>query len=82
MTATLEQTQSDLLNLVKLVQQGEEVVITSQGRAVAKLSAVPQSTASPDRPAWLARLAELRQQLSTGKTEPTVEQLLDEDRGD
>ena len=31
MTATLEQTQSDLLNLVKLVQQGEEVVITARG---------------------------------------------------
>jgi antitoxin (DNA-binding transcriptional repressor) of toxin-antitoxin stability system len=37
MTATLEQTQSDLLKLLTLVQQGEEVVITSQGRAVAKL---------------------------------------------
>ena len=49
MTATLEQTQSDLLRLVNLVQQGEEVVITSQGRAVAKLSAVSQSPPSPDR---------------------------------
>ena len=82
MTATLEQTQSDLLSLVKLVQQGEEVVITSDGRAVAKLSAVPQSAASPNRQAWLVRLAELREQLSTGKTGPTVEQILDEDRGD
>jgi antitoxin (DNA-binding transcriptional repressor) of toxin-antitoxin stability system len=82
MTATLEQTQSDLLRLVDLVQQGEEVVITSQGRAVAKLSAVPQSTPSPNRHAWLARLAELRAQLSTGVRGPTVEQLLDEDRGD
>jgi antitoxin (DNA-binding transcriptional repressor) of toxin-antitoxin stability system len=33
MTATLEPTQSDLLKLVNLVQQGEEVVITSQGRS-------------------------------------------------
>lgn len=80
MTATLEQTQSDLLKLVNLVQQGEEVVITSQGRAVAKLSAVPQSSPSPNRQAWLARLAELREQLSTGKTGLTVEQILDEDR--
>ena len=80
MTATLEQTQSDLLKLVNLVQQGEEVVITSQGRAVAKLSAVPQSAPSPNRQAWLARLAELREQLSTGKTGPTMEQILDEDR--
>ena len=82
MTATLEQTQSDLLKLVNLVQQGEEVVITSQGRAVAKLSPVPSTTPSPNRQAWLARLADLRQQLSPGKTGPTVEQILDEDRGD
>lgn len=82
MTATLEQTQSDLLRLVNLVQQGEEVVITSQGRAAARLSAVLQSAPAPNRRAWLARLRELREQLSTGKTGSTVEQMLDEDRGD
>jgi len=82
MTAALEQTQSDLLKLVNLVQHGEEVVITSQGRAVARLSSVPQGTPPHDRQAWLARLAKLRAQLSTGKTGPTVEQILDEDRGD
>ena len=82
MTATLEQTQSDLLRLVNLVQQGEEVVITSQGQAVAKLSAVPPSAPLPNRQAWLARLAKMREQLSTGKTGATVEQILDEDRGD
>ncbi len=81
MTATVEQTQSDLLRLVNLVQQGEEVVITSQGRAVARLSAVPPSAPSPNRQAWLTRLAELRAQLSTGKSGPTVDQILDEDRG-
>ena len=53
MTATLEQTQSDLLKLVNLVQHGEEVVITSQGRAVAKLSAVPQMRLRPTgEPGW------------------------------
>jgi antitoxin (DNA-binding transcriptional repressor) of toxin-antitoxin stability system len=82
MTATLEQTQSDLIKLVNLVQQGEEVVITSQGRAVARLSAVVPDTATPNRQVWLARLAELRGRLSTGKPGATVEQTLDEDRGD
>jgi antitoxin (DNA-binding transcriptional repressor) of toxin-antitoxin stability system len=82
MTATLEQMQSDPVKLVNLVQQGEEVVITSQGRAVAKLSPVPPSPLLPNRQAWLARLAELREQLSAGKTGSTVEQILDEDRGD
>ena len=81
MTATLEQTQADLLKLLRMVQQGEEVVITSQGRPVAKLTGVPQANPSPNRQAWLAKLAQLRQRLSTGKTGLTVEQILDEDRG-
>ena len=82
MTATLEQMQSDLARLVELVQQGEEVLITNHGRAVAKLSAVPPNAPPPNRQAWLARLAELRARLSTGKTGCTVEQILDEDRRD
>ncbi len=81
MTATLEQTQADLLKLLGRVQQGEEVVITSQGRPVAKLTGVPQVNPTPNRQAWLAKLAQLRQRLSTGKTGLTVEQILDEDRG-
>lgn len=82
MTATLEQTQSDLLRLIDLAQRGEEVVITREGRAVAKLTGVPQPQAVPDRRAWLAKLADLRERLATGKTGPTVEQILDEDRGE
>lgn len=82
MTATVEQTQSDLVRLVSLVQQGEEVVITDHGRAVARLSAVVQPGTSPDRRAWLTRLADLRRQLATGKSGPSVEQLLHEDRGE
>jgi prevent-host-death family protein len=82
MTATLEQTQVDLLKLLGRVQQGEEVVITSGGRPVAKLTGLPQTHPLPDRQAWLAKLAELRQRLATGKTGLTVEQILDEDRGE
>ena len=82
MTATLQQTQTDLLKLLGRVQQGEEVVITHEGRAVARLTGVPQTNLEPDRRAWLAKLAELRQRLAPGKTELTVEQILDEDRGD
>jgi prevent-host-death family protein len=80
MTATLEQTQAELHKLLGLVQQGEEVVITSQGRPVAKLTAVSETGLAPNRHAWLTRLAQLRQQLCTGKTGPTIEQLLAEDR--
>ena len=82
MTATLEQTQTDLLKLLGRVQQGEEVVITNEGRPVARLTGLPQTHPSPDRQAWLAKLAELRQRVATGKTGLTVEQILDEDRGD
>ena len=82
MTATLEQTQAELLKLVGMVQRGEEVVITSQGQPVAKLTGVPQPNLPPDRKAWLARLVELRQRLSTGTTGLTLERILEEDRGD
>ena len=82
MTATLEQTQSDLLKLVNLVQQGQEVVITSQGRPVARLTAVPSSAPSPNRLAWLARLRRLRESTATGKTSPTTEQILDDLRAE
>jgi len=82
MTATLEQTQADLLKLLGMVQQGEEVVITSQGRPVAKLTGLPQVNPSPNRQVWLTKLAQFRQRLSTGKTGLTVDQILDEDRGD
>ena len=82
MTATVEQIQSDLLRLVNLVQQGEEVVITSQGRAVARLSALPPSAPSPNRQAWLARLRHLRASSATGKTSPTTEEILDDLRSE
>ena len=82
MTATLEQTQSDLVRLINLVQQGEEVVITSEGRPVARLSAVPQSAPSPNRQAWLARLRQLRETAATGKTSPTTEEILDDLRSE
>jgi prevent-host-death family protein len=82
MTATLEQTQADLLKLLGMVQQGEEVVITSEGRPVARLTGVPQITPSPDRRAWLAKLARLRESTATGKTLPTTEEILDELRSE
>ncbi len=82
MTATLEQTQSELLRLINLAQRGEEVVITSHGQPVAKLTGLPQPRTAADRRAWLAKLAALRERLSTGKTGLTVDQILDEDRGE
>lgn len=82
MTATLEQTQAELLKFIGLAQKGEEVIIVSAGRPLAKLTALPESKRASNRQAWLARLAELRTRLATGKTGPTTEELLNEDRGD
>jgi antitoxin (DNA-binding transcriptional repressor) of toxin-antitoxin stability system len=81
MTATLEQTQSELRKLVQLAQQGEEVLITSQGRPIAKLTGLPQPKTPSDRKVWLARLAGLRARIDSGKQGLTVEQILEEDRG-
>jgi len=81
MTATLEQTQTDLRKLLGFVEHGQEIIITSQGRPVAKLTGLPQTAIAPDRQAWLAKLADLRARLATGKTGLNVEQILDEDRG-
>ena len=80
MTATLEQTQTDLLKLLGMVRQGEDVVIVNEGRPVARITGITPTPTPLDRQAWLAKLAELRQQVATGKTGLTVEQILDEDR--
>jgi prevent-host-death family protein len=84
MTATLRETQTDLQRLVELASQGEDVVITVDGRPKAKLTAAGGRAAahSPDMAAWLKDLEALRRKYSTGKTGTTVEQILDEDRGE
>ncbi len=82
MTATLEQTRSDLPRLIELAQGGEEVVITEQGRAIAKLTGVPQTKPPSNRPAWLAKLARLRESPATGKTTPTTEEILEDLRAE
>jgi antitoxin (DNA-binding transcriptional repressor) of toxin-antitoxin stability system len=82
MRATLEETQSDLARLVSLAQQGEEVVIASQGRVVARLTGVPPAKPSSGRQAWLAKLARLRKSTAAGKTSPTTEEILDDLRSE
>ncbi len=76
MTATLEKPQSDLARLVSLAKGGEEKMITSEGRVVARLTGVPQVKPSAGRQAWLARPARLREETATGKTTPRTEEIL------
>ncbi len=78
----MEQTQADLLRLLRLVQQGEEVVIMDDGRAVARLTGVPEIPTSQSRQAWLAKLAKLRESTATGKMLPTTKQILNDLRSE
>jgi antitoxin (DNA-binding transcriptional repressor) of toxin-antitoxin stability system len=83
MNATLEQSQRELPRLLALASQGEEVLITVEGRAVAKLTALPQPKRSrQDVEQWLGELDRLRARTATGKAGLTVEEILEEDRGD
>jgi len=82
MTTTLEQVPKDWLRLLKLVEQGEEVVITRQGRAVAKLTGVILPKSSESRQKWLTRLAQLRDSTSTGKLSQHSEAILDDLRSE
>jgi antitoxin (DNA-binding transcriptional repressor) of toxin-antitoxin stability system len=76
--------QAELPRLLALASQGEEVLITVAGQAVAKLTAVPKPKRSrQEMEKWLAELDELRRQGATGKTGgPTVEEILEDDRAD
>lgn len=80
MTATVEQTQSDLTRLIRLAVGGEEIVITQAGQPVAKLTGIAQPSAAPDRGRWLESLRQLRERTSTGKPGKSSDEILTEDR--
>ena len=84
MTATLTESQANLRRLVELASQGEEVVITVDGKPKAKLtSAGAASTGkSLDMAGWLKELEDLRRRYATGKTGLSVEEILEEDRAE
>lgn len=84
MTATLRESQTDLQRLVELASRGEDVVITVNGKPKARLTAAETllPAKSPDMASWLKDLEQLRRKYSTGKTSPTVEQILEEDRAE
>ncbi|MEO7299685.1 MAG: type II toxin-antitoxin system prevent-host-death family antitoxin [Verrucomicrobiota bacterium] len=87
MVATLSKSQADLPRLVELASQGEDVVITVEGKPKARLTRAetvvrPRELSEDEREQWLAELAELRRSVSTGKHGLTVDQILDEDRDD
>jgi prevent-host-death family protein len=87
MTATLSKSQAELPRLVEIASQGEDVVITVEGKPKARLTraetvVLPRELSREEKEQWLAELAELRARCSTGKQGLTVEQILDETRAD
>lgn len=87
MTTTLSQSQADLPRLVELASQGEDVVITVEGRPKARLTRAEHlpgngAKAAVDMAEWLKELEDVRRKHGTGKSGATVEQILDEDRAD
>jgi prevent-host-death family protein len=82
MTATLRETKAKLSEMVKRASQGEEVVITVHGKEVAKLVGVPKIPRKIDKKKWLAKLARLRRQTSTGRIGITAQEIQDEIRAD
>jgi antitoxin (DNA-binding transcriptional repressor) of toxin-antitoxin stability system len=81
-TATAQEFQSKALALIDIARKGEEIVITHEGLAVARLTGLPSPKPSSDHHAWLQRLGTLRARLSTGVAGASVQQILDEDRGE
>ena len=89
MTATLSKSQAELPRLVEIASQGEDVVITVEGKPKARLTranVAPGDSASPNGPVDLSvrvkELASLRDKFRTGKPGPTVDQILEETRTD
>lgn len=83
--ATLSQSQAELPRLVEIASQGEEVLITVNGRPKAKLTRVDTEAgtkSAEELSLWLKDLEELRRKYATGVNGPTVEQILDHDRAD
>jgi len=83
-TATLSKTQAELPRLVELASQGEDVVITVEGKPKARLTRanVAPGNGGADLALRVKELAALREKYRTGKTGLTVDQILEETRAD
>ncbi len=89
MTATLSKSQAELPRLVEMASQGEDVLITVEGKPKARLTRAtlaPGGGTSPKRAVDLTvrvkELASLREKYRTGKAGLTVDQILEETRAD
>jgi prevent-host-death family protein len=88
-TATLSKSQAELPRLVEIASQGEDVIITVEGKPKARLTraqVAPSESAPQKSPVDLVvrvqELASLREKYLTGKPGLAVDQILDEIRTD
>jgi prevent-host-death family protein len=84
MTATLSKSQADLPRLVEIASQGEDVVITVEGKPKARLTRaeITPRAGGTDLTVRVQQLAALRERYHTGKTGLTVDQIMQETRAD
>jgi prevent-host-death family protein len=89
MTATLSKSQAELPRLVEIASQGEDVVITVEGKPKARLTRAnvalgddASAKSTVNLTVRVKELATLRDKYRTGKTGLTVEQILEETRAD
>lgn len=84
MIATLSKSQADLPRLVELASQGEDVVITVEGKPKARLTRAELESPKTDMDfsVRIKELAALRDKYHTGKIGLTVDQILEETRAD
>jgi antitoxin (DNA-binding transcriptional repressor) of toxin-antitoxin stability system len=66
----------------KLAANGEEIFITVHGKQMAKLVGLPEPAKKLDKEKWLAKLARLRRNCSTGRVTMTAQEIQDEDRAE
>jgi len=85
MTATLSKSQAELPRLVEIASQGEDVVITVEGKPKARLTRAEVNNGSEsvlDMDAWLKELEVARRKYTARGGGTSTEQILNEDRGD
>jgi prevent-host-death family protein len=87
MTATLSKSQAELPELVEIASQGEDVVITVDGKPKARLTRAVGAAGNGNPPpldmaAWLRELEEVRRKYATANAGLSTEQILDADRSD
>lgn len=86
MIVTLSKSQAELPRLVEIASQGEDVIITVEGKPKARLTRADaadarRGKAPVDMDAWIKELKEAHHTYTTGKQGSSTEQILDEDRG-